>query len=158
MAVANAASDPRLATDIANAVGYMPQSVLCVPLYYADRIIGVIELLDKRDRPSFDTHDMEALTLFANQAAVAVQQSRTHQSLGALVTEILSSVTDAETRYFPEDGEADSSFHDSLDLAKLVHEIANQGERELAACRALLESFAAYLRQRPGADAELSCW
>lgn len=156
MAVSDAASDPRLATDIAETIGYVPESVLCMPLYYTDRVIGVIELLDKEGRPSFDAGDMDALTLFANQAAVAVQQSRTHQSLAALVSEMLASVDAPGATRFTASVEATDSFRDSLDLAKLVHEIAGRGERELAACRALLGTFATYLRQRPDAGRELS--
>src|SRR5215218_274795 len=34
MAVSDAESDPRQAADIAQSVGYTPQSILCVPLFY----------------------------------------------------------------------------------------------------------------------------
>ena len=43
-------------------------------------IIGVLELLDKEGASSFSPADMEALGLFANQAAVSIEQSRTHRN------------------------------------------------------------------------------
>ena len=60
-------------------------------LFYGDRIIGVIELLDKEGASSFDATDIEALGLFANMAAVALQQSRTHRNLAALVDDVFGS-------------------------------------------------------------------
>ena len=54
MAISDAQSDPRLAADVAEGIGYIPQSILCMPLFYGDRIIGAIELLDKEGASSFD--------------------------------------------------------------------------------------------------------
>jgi GAF domain-containing protein len=156
MAISDAESDPRLAADIAESVGYLPQSVLCMPLFYGDRVIGVIELLDKEGRASFDAADMEALGLFANQAAVALQQSRTHQNLAALVRDILGSADSGKGAGFAALVEEDAAFRESLELARLVHEIVNQGESESEACRSMLRGFAEYLRLRPRAGSDLS--
>jgi GAF domain-containing protein len=158
MAVSDAESDPRQAADIARSVGYTPQSILCVPLFYHDRVIGVLELLDKEGAPSFSATDMEDLGLFASQAAVAIEQSRTNRNLAALLGEVLQSIggaTDAgrqelqeRTRAFAEGLEEDATFGRALDLARLVQEIAHQGENELNGCQAILRGFAGYLRSR----------
>ena len=47
MAIADAGSDPRHARDIAQLIGYYPETILCVPLFYGDHLTGVLELLDK---------------------------------------------------------------------------------------------------------------
>ena len=157
MAVSDAASDPRQAADIARSVGYTPQSILCVPLFYGDRVTGVLELLDKEGAPSFGPGDIATLGLFANQAAVAIEQSRVQGNIGALLGELLSS---SETGAPPRDRvrafadrleTEDAAFRESLALADLVQEIAWRGERERQAVRAILEGFAAYLRDRPDA-------
>ena len=57
MAVSDVSRDPRLATDIASQAGYIPQSLLCMPLSFNDQVIGVLELLDKRGAPAFGTAD-----------------------------------------------------------------------------------------------------
>jgi signal transduction protein with GAF and PtsI domain len=64
--------DPRQAREIGESVGYVPRTILCVPLFYADRVIGVLELLDKADEATFTMLDMHVLGLFANMAAVAL--------------------------------------------------------------------------------------
>jgi GAF domain-containing protein len=149
IAVSEAAADPRAATDIADEVGYRPESILCVPLFYDDEVIGVLELLDKEDGSSFTPEDIESLGLFANQAAVAIEQSRIHTSLGALIGDVLRTreLGPAAEAFARRAGE-DPSSRQALALAQLVREIANAGEREAQACRAILEGFADYLRAR----------
>jgi transcriptional regulator with GAF, ATPase, and Fis domain len=160
MAVSDAESDPRQAADIARSVGYTPQSILCVPLFYHEQIIGVLELLDKEGAPSFSVEDMEDLSLFANQAAVAIEQSRIRQNLASLVGELLQPLGGAphaqrkqelreRTQAFAERLKVDGGFSQALQLARLVQEIAHQGENELKGCRAILSGFAEYLRLRP---------
>src|SRR5205823_552051 len=85
--------DPRQAREIGESVGYVPRSILCVPLFYADRVIGVLELLDKVDEATFTMMDMQVLGLFANLAAVALEQSRTRDNLFALIAEVVSEST-----------------------------------------------------------------
>lgn len=158
IAVADAQNDPRQAADIAAAVGYQPRSILCVPLWYQDQILGVLELLDKEGAASFSTADMEALGLFANLAAVAIEQSRAHQSLAALLRNVLQGAAESspgEPPGVPERAgafaaqlEADPAFRQALDLARLVQEITWGGENEVNACRTILRGFAEYLRTR----------
>ncbi len=159
IAISDAQRDPRQARDIAERVGYTPRSILCVPLIHDDQVVGVLELLDKDGAPSFTTADMEVLGLFANQAAVAIEQSRLHRDLGALVGELLRSLEGIpdgqkrglqdQVRTFFSRLEADPAYVESLALAQLIHEIADQGEHEAQACQALLRGFADYLRTRP---------
>ncbi len=133
MAIRDAAGDPRLASDIADSVGYVPETVLCVPLFYGDNVIGALELLDKEG--GFSAGDLEALGLFANQAAVALQLSRTYENVAGLMA-------DAEAEG------ADDISRDAVELARLVQEITRYGETERKACRDVLVAFAEYLRAR----------
>ncbi len=159
LAVADADRDPRQAADVARATGYTPRSLLCVPLLLDDRVIGVLELLDKTGSNAFDQHDIEALGLFAGQAAVAIEQSRAHRNLVALLAEVVAAPGRGEAygrqgllqqaREFAARVEADPAARQALDLARLVQEIAWRGERERAACAAILREFAAYLRTNP---------
>lgn len=160
MAVADAAGDPRQAADVARRVGYAPQSLLCVPLLYRDRVVGVLELLDKEGASSFGADDLGTLGLFAEQAAVAIVQSRTHDSAVSLLGELIADLggpDDARRAALQQRADAfasglddaeDVDYREALELATLVQEIAWQGERATAACRTILQGFAAYLRSR----------
>ena len=166
MAVSDAQNDPRQAADIARSVGYVPQSLLCVPLFYGDQVIGVLELLDKEGAATFNASDMEVLGFFANQAGVTIEQARTYQNLAALVVnevlESLGGVPEEQKQRLrqPAYGFAtrvgeDTSLRQANDLARLVQEIVQQGEHEQKACRAILNGFAEYLRLRPEPTGDL---
>jgi GAF domain-containing protein len=159
MAISDAQHDPRHASDIAERVGYQPQSILCVPLIDRDDVIGVLELLDKEGASSFGPSDMAALSLFANQAAVAIQQSRTQGQLAGLLSEVLASADGGDNfalreqlRAFTAGIEADASYEKMLELARLLREIAQAGEPELQLCQAIVRGIAEYVRTRARAQ------
>jgi PAS domain S-box-containing protein len=51
-------------------------SMLSVPLCWQDQVIGVIHVLENNEPREFSEEDLQVLTLFANQAAIAVENSR----------------------------------------------------------------------------------
>ncbi len=65
-------NDPRFARDVAESTGYMPQGLMAVPLLYDERVLGVLEVLDRPQNASFSLSELELLALFANQAAIAL--------------------------------------------------------------------------------------
>ena len=154
-------TDPRQAREIAESVGYVPRTILCVPLFYSDRVIGVLELLDKADGTTFSMVDMQVLSLFANLAAVAVEQSRMRESISSVVADMVleassSELTEARRRTIiaglrrlASDIADDQRYQRALGLARLVEEISRTGNRELEVCESILRSFAEYLRARP---------
>lgn len=159
IAIADADADPRQAADVARQVGYTPKAILCVPLLYQDRIIGVLELLDRLDGAAFSARDMSTLGLFANQAAIAIIQSRTRASGIALLRDLIGSLDPDQPavpalqaqvdRFTASVGDADGlGYREAISLAALVQEIVWHGDRESQACRAILQSFATYLRDR----------
>ena len=76
LAVSDVERDPRFAQQFAQGTGYVPRSILATPLLAHERIIGVMEVLDKIEAPSFGLRDMELLALFAGQASLAIDQAR----------------------------------------------------------------------------------
>jgi GAF domain-containing protein len=64
--------DPRFASDVAAGTGYVPQGLMAVPLLYDERALGVLEVLDRPQDSRFTLEEMDLLSLFANQAAVAL--------------------------------------------------------------------------------------
>jgi diguanylate cyclase (GGDEF)-like protein/PAS domain S-box-containing protein len=58
-------------------------SSLLVPLICRGAIIGGLSAMGKRGGGTFNTHDLAVLTLFANQASIAIDNARLFQRLGA---------------------------------------------------------------------------
>jgi GAF domain-containing protein len=158
MGIADARADPRHAADIAEQIGYTPQSILCVPLIAEDEVTGVLEVFDKEGATGFSSDDMELLSQFAELAAIAIEQARTHSNLGAYIGELLSRLTPGTTPAGPEAREqvqvlaatleAGPSYQRSLEIARLVQEIGQFGDAELALCQATLQDILDYLRRR----------
>jgi len=64
-------NDPRHARRVAERTGYVPNSLMAVPLLSEDRALGVLQVLD-RHKSRFSLQQMELLGLFANQAAIGL--------------------------------------------------------------------------------------
>jgi GAF domain-containing protein len=152
MAISDARTDARHASAIAEQTGYLPNSLLCVPLVFADEIVGVLELMDKDGAQAFDGTDMEILGLFARLAAVAIEQSRTRGDLTSLLQQVSAAGQtadqSAEVARLVSGVETEPRFRRTLELAQLVHEIGQAGDLEVEACANILRSFAAYVRTR----------
>jgi serine/threonine protein kinase len=67
-AVANCRADPRFAAQIAAGTGYVPHTMLVVPMKRKDRTLGTLSLLDRRDGGSYGPSDMDRAELFADLA------------------------------------------------------------------------------------------
>jgi GAF domain-containing protein len=90
IAIASPDEDPRFGRTIAEQTGYVPQSLMAVPLLTSERIVGVIEILDCRDG-SFTATDLEIAASFARQAAIAVDAFRVEREFPILVAKSLES-------------------------------------------------------------------
>ena len=82
IAISDVDQDVRFNRDFAQSTGYVPHSILATPLTAGGRILGVMEVLDKINAPSFGMQDMELLGLFAHQAALAIDQTQNLEHLG----------------------------------------------------------------------------
>lgn len=64
--------DPRFAQQAAESTGYVPKGIMAVPLLLEERVLGVLEVLDRPQRSRFTLAEMDLLGLFASQAAHAL--------------------------------------------------------------------------------------
>jgi signal transduction histidine kinase len=73
--------DPRFYDGIGREVDFVTRSILCVPMRVKDRVVGVMQLLNKRSGEPFSDKDMQLLNTLAAQAGIAVENARLYQSL-----------------------------------------------------------------------------
>jgi len=82
--IEDVAEDPRFAKGVAEETGYVPKGLMAVPLLNEERVLGVLEVLDRPQRAQFSLVEMDLLGLFANQAAIALdllQRARRAESI-----------------------------------------------------------------------------
>ena len=70
----------RFGRAFAERTGYVPTSIVAVPLTDEQGTIGVLQVLDKRDSNAFTLRDVELASVFARQAAIAISASRVERA------------------------------------------------------------------------------
>jgi GAF domain-containing protein len=90
IAVSDVSREPRFAAELAKNTGYVPTTLVVVPVETSDRMLGVISLLDRdADRPDA-TYDMALLSLFADQAAIILTSIDSFATLGRVLLTALA--------------------------------------------------------------------
>lgn len=74
--VNDAARDNRRTQTMDEETNFTAQNLLAVPLIAKDTVIGVLEVMNKRDGTPFTQSDADLLNTFAGQAAVAIENAR----------------------------------------------------------------------------------
>jgi GAF domain-containing protein len=70
--VEDVGSDTRFSREAAESTGYVPKGLMAVPLLVDERALGVLEVLDRPTESRFTLAEMDLLSMFANQAAIAL--------------------------------------------------------------------------------------
>jgi len=155
IAVSNVEQDARFNRDFAQSTGYVPRSILATPLLSGERVLGVMEVLDKIDAPAFGMQDMELLGMFARQAALAIEMSQQVEGLGdALVAglkELLPQVEEggsSELLAALEEPPDPAQRKDLLQLATLLNEFSQLGAEERKTALRILAAFNEYGQSR----------
>jgi GAF domain-containing protein len=154
MAVSNVQQDTHFNQEFAESTGYVPKAILAAPLLMGEKVIGVMEVLDKNTAPSFNLQDMELLTIFARQAAIAIDQAQLHHELGDALAQGLAQLAEAHTAGDSAqltdilESAPQGTPADLLTLAALFSDIAALGSAERRACIQILEVFSQYRRRK----------
>src|SRR3954471_9274331 len=72
LAVPDCRNDPRFQAQIAAGTGYVPYTMLVIPLKQGQRTIGTLSVLDRRDGNPYTTDDIARGNLFAELAVTAM--------------------------------------------------------------------------------------
>jgi sigma-B regulation protein RsbU (phosphoserine phosphatase) len=74
--ISDAQEDHRFSGKADVKTGFITRNLLCVPLLYGDDLLGVINVLNAKDKPCFDGFDESILECFADLAGTAITRSR----------------------------------------------------------------------------------
>ncbi|NLO92170.1 MAG: GAF domain-containing protein [Elusimicrobia bacterium] len=72
--------DPRFAGHFDKASGFVTRQLLAVPMIMKGELIGVAEVLNRRDNSEFTDYDVKVFTSLANLAAAAISNTRQMQT------------------------------------------------------------------------------
>jgi GAF domain-containing protein len=119
LAVGDVASDSRFQRATAERTGYVPRSLLAVPLVDDEGIVGVMEWLDRVDGAPFDLADIELATQVAEAATATARATRLQEDASWLLRRALESLADPDAS-----GDLNSDTVDTL-VGTVAAELAN---------------------------------
>ncbi len=152
IAVHDVERDPRFDREAAEATGYIPRSILAVPIETSDGVSGVIEILDWSDE-RVGEEGLELAGVFARQAGLALQQADLFANVGRMILLAAGQAAKSENPDITRSLRAvadrvDGPTSELADIAACFSEIASLGVVERRAALALLDEFAAYARRQ----------
>jgi GAF domain-containing protein len=100
------ATDPRFERATAERTGYVPRSLLAVPLVDGEGVTGVMEWLDRTDGMPFDLVDLDVATRVAAAATAAARATRLEHDAGRLLVRVLGALAREPDSLQPEAIEA----------------------------------------------------
>ncbi len=71
----NVYDDRRFDPEFDRITGFTTKSIICTPLLFKGKLLGVIQAINPTNRPGFTDEDMGLFKVFADQAALAVQNA-----------------------------------------------------------------------------------
>ena len=152
IAISDLANEPRFSRDLAEQTGYVPQTILAVPVETSQRMLGVLSLLDRdSQRPSAD-QDMTLLSLFADQAALALASVEKFSAMGRVLLDALAEAASGSDLVLALRQAADGLPAAEADLAALAAAfaaLARRGAAERRLALALLRDIGDYAERRP---------
>ena len=102
--IPDVSKDPRHFTKADEKSDFITRDILCVPLKIKDKIIGVLEAVNKLDGEVFDEKDLELFQLLANQVAIAIDNARLYEELQETFLQTAEALTDAIEKRDPYTG------------------------------------------------------
>jgi GAF domain-containing protein len=152
IAVGDLASDPRFARDTAKRTGYVPQAILAVPVETPQRMLGVISLLDRDSRRPGAEQDMALLSLFADQAALALASVEAFSAMGRMLLDALAEAAagqDLALALRQAAAGLPAADPDLAALAATFAALARRGDAERQLALAVLSDVRQYVERRP---------
>ena len=77
--VKDAPHDPRFSGEMDSSTGFSTESLLCVPLQFQGRMLGVLTVVNKTTPDGFETRDVKWLKALAALAAAGIENTRLYQ-------------------------------------------------------------------------------
>lgn len=152
IAISDLTSDPRFSPELAEQTGYVPGAILAVPVETRERMLGVISLLDRDARRPDAAQDMTLLSLFADQAALALVSVERFSLLGRVLLAALADAATGSDLVLALRRSADRMPGADPDLAALAATfaaLARRGDAERRLALAVLRDIGEYVDRRP---------
>lgn len=92
----NVVHDSRWNTTFDAVTDFSTRDILTVPMVAFDKVVGVIEVINKKNHTPFSANDEQVLTMFARQAAIALVNAQRFTQIDRALTDRVRELTTLE--------------------------------------------------------------
>jgi len=96
--------DTRFFKGVDGRTGFRTRNIICVPVKVKERVIGVLEAVNKKRGEQFDREDLSLFVSLADQVAIALDNARLYQELEEMFFQTAESLADAIEKRDPYTG------------------------------------------------------
>ncbi|MGZ3558497.1 MAG: HD domain-containing phosphohydrolase, partial [Thermodesulfobacteriota bacterium] len=96
--------DHRFFKGVDERTDFKTRNIICVPVKVKEKIIGVLEAINKQERGGFNKGDLSLFISLADQVAIALDNSRLYQELEEMFFQTTDSLADAIEKRDPYTG------------------------------------------------------
>ncbi len=96
--------DPRFFKGVDERTEFKTRNIICVPIRVKEKIIGVLEAVNKQEKGGFNKDDLSVFVSLADQVAIALDNSRLYQELEEMFFQTADSLADAIEKRDPYTG------------------------------------------------------
>ncbi len=102
--VNNPEKDERFFRGVDERTDFRTRNIICVPIKVKDKIIGVLEAINKKNGENFDQEDLLLFSSLADQVAIALDNARLYQDLEEMFFQTAESLAHAIEKRDPYTG------------------------------------------------------
>ncbi len=96
--------DPRFFKGVDERTEFKTRNIICVPVRVKEKIVGVLEAVNKQEKGGFNKNDLSLFISLADQVAIALDNSRLYQELEEMFFQTADSLADAIEKRDPYTG------------------------------------------------------
>ena len=96
--------DPRFFRGVDERTEFKTRNIMCVPVKVKEKVIGVLEAINKKRGEKFDRGDLSLFVSLADQVAIALDNARLYQELEEMFFQTAESLADAIEKRDPYTG------------------------------------------------------
>jgi HD-GYP domain-containing protein (c-di-GMP phosphodiesterase class II) len=78
-------SDPRFNPEGDKKTGFRTRNMVCVPVKAKDKLLGVLQAINKKDAPYFTQDDLQDFVSLANQVGIAIDNANLYEEINRLL-------------------------------------------------------------------------
>ncbi len=95
LVINNVQQDSRFWSEVDAQTGFVTRNMVCVPVTARDRLLGVLQALNKKGGGEFDERDLESFVAFGHQVGIAIENAKLYDEIQHLFEGFVSASVQA---------------------------------------------------------------